>query len=328
MIDDNKRTFAAWCDADAAGAGRSIERFVANAFAPGAVLHAPCPIDDCGDRDDALARFWRPLLTAFPDLERRDDILIAGSWKESDWVAACGHWEATFAAPWLGIAPTGGAVSLRYGEFHRFAAGAIVESYMLIDIPDLMRQARQWPFAPARGVQDRWPGPATRDGVQLAPHTDESGRKSLALVEAMIAGLMQYDGKTLDSMGQERFWREGFMWYGPSPIGTGRGLKGFQDVHQRAFLSAFPDRKGGDHKCRIGQGAYVGSTGWPSIRATHTGPGFIGLPASGRAITMRVMDFWRREADLLAENWVFIDIPDLLRQLDAPLWDADGARMP
>jgi predicted ester cyclase len=131
----------------------------------------------------------------------------------------------------------------------------------------------------------------------------------------MIAGLMRYDGQNLSSMAMERFWREGFLWFGPGPIGTGRGLKGFQDVHQRAFLSAFPDRVGGDHKCRIADGAYVGSTGWPSIRATHTGPGFMRLPASGRAITMRVMDFWRREDDLLAENWVFIDIPDLLRQL-------------
>jgi hypothetical protein len=30
---------------------------------------------------------------------------------------------------------------------------------------------------------------------------------------------------------------------------------------------------------------------------------------------MRVMDFWRREGDRLAENWVFIDTIDLLDQL-------------
>jgi hypothetical protein len=27
------------------------------------------------------------------------------------------------------------------------------------------------------------------------------------------------------------------------------------------------------------------------------------------------MDFWRRDVDLLAENWVFIDLPDLLLQM-------------
>ena len=31
---------------------------------------------------------------------------------------------------------------------------------------------------------------------------------------------------------------------------------------------------------------------------------------------MRVMDFWRREGDLLRENWVFIDQLDLLLQMD------------
>jgi hypothetical protein len=32
------------------------------------------------------------------------------------------------------------------------------------------------------------------------------------------------------------------------------------------------------------------------------------------------MDFWRRDGDRLAENWVFIDIPDLLRQLGVDLF--------
>jgi hypothetical protein len=30
---------------------------------------------------------------------------------------------------------------------------------------------------------------------------------------------------------------------------------------------------------------------------------------------MRVMDFWRRQGDKLAENWVFIDVLDLLAQM-------------
>ena len=29
----------------------------------------------------------------------------------------------------------------------------------------------------------------------------------------------------------------------------------------------------------------------------------------------RIMDFWRRENDLLLENWVFIDTVDLLMQM-------------
>ena len=39
---------------------------------------------------------------------------------------------------------------------------------------------------------------------------------------------------------------------------------------------------------------------------------------------MRVMDWWRREGDLLVENWVLIDVIDLLEQLGRPLI-VDGA---
>ena len=164
-------------------------------------------------------------------------------------------------------------------------------------------------------MADRVPGPATRDGVALSPQDAHDGIQSLALVEAMIAGLMSYDRLTLESMGMERFWHPQMMWYGPAGIGTSRALKGFQDVHQRAFLKAFPDRVGGDHKARIGEGAYVGSAGWPSVRATHLGP-WLGVPPTEWRISMRVMDFWRREDNLLRENWVFIDQLDLLLQMD------------
>ena len=119
----------------------------------------------------------------------------------------------------------------------------------------------------------------------------------------------------------ERFWHPHMMWYGPAGIGSCRQLKGFQDVHQRAFLGAFPDRRGGDHKARLGDGAYVGSTGWPSVRATHLGP-WQGQAATGRKISMRVMDFWRREDNLLRENWVFIDMIELLLQMDIDVMGA------
>jgi len=35
---------------------------------------------------------------------------------------------------------------------------------------------------------------------------------------------------------------------------------------------------------------------------------------------MRVCDWWRRDGDLLVENWVFVDIPDLLQQLGYDLF--------
>lgn len=279
--------------------------------------HGPHPINTQIGADAVIANFWKPLFVSLPDLERRDDIFIANTFKGSNWVGATGYYTGTFTRDWLGIPATGGVLNIRYGEFSRMEAGRVCEVYLILDILDVMRQANCWPsqLPIGRGVNDRVPGPATRDGVVLTPDDPTQSDRSLVLVESMIKGLMQYDRVSLDSMGMERFWHPDMMWYGPAGIGTSRRLKGFQDVHQRAFLAAFPDRVGGDHKARIGDGAYVGSTGWPSIRATHLGP-WLGVPATNRPITMRVMDFWRREGNMLRENWVFIDQLDLLRQMD------------
>jgi predicted ester cyclase len=121
-------------------------------------------------------------------------------------------------------------------------------------------------------------------------------------------------------MGQARFWHPDMVWYGPSGIGTTRGLNGFEDYHQRPFLHAFPDRQGGDHKARLAEGSYAATTGWPSLSATHLGQ-YLGCPPTGKQVGMRVMDFWRRKGDLLVENWVFIDMIDLFLQLGVDLFE-------
>jgi hypothetical protein len=35
---------------------------------------------------------------------------------------------------------------------------------------------------------------------------------------------------------------------------------------------------------------------------------------------MRVMDWWRREGDLLVENWVFIDMVDVFLQMGVDIF--------
>ena len=286
-------------------------------YHPDVAWHGPHPINAHRGAPAVLSAFWVPLLHALPDVERRDDILIAGAFNGGTWVGATGYYTGTFANDWLGIPATGGIVNLRFGEFSRIENGRVCEVYLIIDILDVLRQVGRWPrgLPLSPGVVDRAPGPGSADGTRLTMTDPVDSTASLQLVEAMIAGLMRYDRQTLESMGMTRFWHPQMMWFGPAGIGSSRRLKGFEDVHQRAFLTAFPDRIGGDHKARIGDGAYVGSTGWPSVRATHLGP-WLGVPATGRRISMRVMDFWRREGDLLRENWVFIDQLDLLLQMN------------
>lgn len=272
------------------------------------------PVNDVAGREALETGVFGVLRRALPDVSRDTAIAMEGEFKGGSWVACQGHYVGTLEGSLFGIPKTSRVASIRFGEFCRFENGAVVEMYCILDWLDLMRQAGVYPLMPPLGATAAWPAPRTQDGI-VASVSPEESRKSLELVEAMIAGLMQYDGASLESMDMPRFWSRRMMWFGPAGIGTARGLKGFQDHHQRSFLAAFPDRVGGNHKCRIGEGAYVASTGWPSIKATHSGSGFLGLPTTGKKITMRVMDFWRREGLHLDENWVFIDLPELMLQM-------------
>jgi len=286
----------------------------------------PHPVNDLVGSRSVEERFWQPLVASFPDLEHRVDILISGEFKGGTWMASTGYLVGLFAHDWLGIPATRKPTWIRYGWFDRVVDGRVTESYVILDIPSVMMQAGAWPLSPSLGVEAMPPGPATRDGVQLDQTDEAASAKSLKLVEDMIGGLMRYDGKSLASMGMRGFWTEDFHWYGPAPIGSMRGHADYERGHQQPFLTAFPDRVGGDHKCRIGEGSYVASTGWPSVRATHLGGGWLGTAPTGRRVGMRVMDFWRREGDLLAENWVFIDLPDLLLQMDLDVFARMSAR--
>lgn len=287
-------------------------------YAPDAQLHCSAPVNSLAGRGAIMERLWHPILTALPDAERRTDILLTGNFNDGRWFASTGFIVGQFMQPLWGIRPTRRPVWLRYGWFDRVEGDQVVESYVLFDVARLMIETNQWPLRPQLG--ESWsPAPATQDGIMLGAADDAESLKSLKLVEAMIAGLMSYDGKSLSSMGMRRFWTPQFHWYGPGGIGSARGHADYERAHQGPFLKAFPDRIGGNHKCRIGEGTYVASTGWPSINATHLGDDWIGVPATGKRITQRIMDYWRREGDWLVENWVFIDMIDLLGQFGIDL---------
>ncbi len=298
--------------------GKCHAALTASLYAADCNFNAGAPVDHCVGSAAIVDRFWTPLVTAFPDLERRTDILMAGEFKDGDWFASTGYCVGHFENALFGIRPSGRPHFLRYGWFDRVVSDRVVESYVLLDLTRLMIETGQWPLRAQLG--ENWsPAPATQDGIALGTSDPVESDKSLKLVEDMIAGLMSYDQKSLASMGMKRFWTPQFQWYGPGGIGSARGHADYERAHQGPFLKAFPDRIGGNHKCRIGEGTYVASTGWPSLNATHLGNDWLGIPATNKCITQRIMDFWRREDDMLVENWVFIDMVDLIGQFGIDL---------
>ncbi len=270
---------------------------------------------------DAIGKVWREMRRAFPDMERRDSMLLGGSYRGADLVATLGHYQATFTEDWLGIPATHGVVHLRYGEVHSYIDGRIAHTHALLDLLDLMRQAGVWPLPPSLGAEGMWPGPATGDGLRLTEARPDAGEATLEVVLGMHRALFNFDGVNLDTMDQAKYWTPHFMWYGPSGIGACRGMRGYQAHHQIPFLVAFPDRTGAGHYVCFGDGPYAVTGGWPSVVGTHKGNGWLGLAATERPVRMRVMDFYRCENGRLAENWVPLDVIDVLRQLGTDVFE-------
>lgn len=284
---------------------------------------------------EAVAKIWAPLFMAMPDMERRDSIFVAGSWQGRRMFAALGHYCGTMRQDWLGIPATGKTIYLRYGEVWVVDdAGRIVQANLIWDVLDVMRQAGHWPLAPSLGVEAMWPAPITSDGIRLEPSAPQTGLASLDQTLRMHRTLAEFDDhgslsrQALIHMPQRDHWHPKMMWYGPAGIGTTRGLDGFVDGHQLPFRIAFhrPQgsfeevmaeraRHGAGHYVRIGDGPYSVTGGWPSVYALHNGGGFCGLPATGKPVFMRVMDFYLHHDGLIRENWVPIDMLDLFRQM-------------
>lgn len=302
---------------------------LAQYFDPECEFHVFHPINTLHGTAAMNAKFWQPLLHAMPNLERRTQLFFAGEFDgrfcggAGAWVTAHGYLCGTFVHDWLGIPATGDTVYVRIGEFYRVAdtpqGPRIIDARILLDLVDVMRQAGYHVLPRSTGAQLIAPGPQMQDGLQLTAQDAQASRASMDSLDRMIGGLTSFNRKDLKSMGMHAFWHPEMMWYGPCGIGTSRTVEGFQRHHQKPFLHAFEDRKGGNHISRISEGHYIASTGWPSVHATHTGD-YLGATATNGPITMRVADWWRREGDTLRENWVMIDLPDLLLQMGVDLF--------
>ena len=314
----NKKLVKAAMDAIAHSSIESLSETLYKAYHKDAEWRGSHPLNELNGVDQIERVVWKPLLTSFPDLERRDNIVIGGSYQDREYVGMVGHLAGRFEEDWLAIPATGGLIYLRYGEFHQILEGKIIQSTVLIDVLDVIRQAGFWPLAPSLGSEEMWPGPITADGVVMIEQDPQESANNLKLTRAMHQSLDNniVERDELLNMSQRQYWHPRMMWYGPCGIGTGRGLQGFVDCHQRPFRIAFPERRYGEgHYVRIGDGKYTATAGWPSVISKHEGSNWLGLAGTGKNVEMRVMDFYLIDENLIRENWVPIDINHILLQL-------------
>ena len=306
-------------------------------FAPEAMIRMSHPIGTLQGPKALQEKGFAPLLQAFPDVERRNLILVAGQDEAgAEWVGCAGHYLGTFVAPFHDVPPTGHVAHMRFHEFYRIEAGRIIEMQAIWDLPELMMQAGAWPMAPSLGRELFVPGPMTQDG--LDPDRDGTNTEaSKAVVIDMLTQLSRHPSEGgPEIMRAEEFWHPKMNWYGPAGIGTARGIAGFRNWHQIPFLNALPDRRGGTSgdlpSSFFAEGDYVAVTGWPNMQMTATGDGWMGIAPSGQPLTMRSLDFWRVDGGKIRENWVLVDLLDVYRQLGvdvlARMREFNKARVP
>lgn len=276
--------------------------------APDVVWHGFEPLRNLNGHEAVWQSYWQPLLSAMPDLMRRPYVFISGTFEGHDWVCGTGDFIGTFVNDWLNIPANGQSVHFRFGEFCKVVDGKIVEIRIIVDLLDLMRQVGIH-LVPSDFGRDIWiPGALAGDGVIFDEADSAESDKTLALVESMIfGGLNSYDGKNQASQGLERYWHPHMVWHGPAGIGSAYGMDEFKQNAQGPIVCAFPDRKGVGHQARLAEGYFAASTGWPSLAGTHIND-YMDWKATGEKIGWNIMDFWRRDGDKLAENWVMIDL--------------------
>jgi len=262
--------------------------------------------------------FWKPLKHAFPRMQRRQDIFIAGEnmYDGETWVMSMGNFMGLFEHDFLGIPRTRKLANLRYAEFSCVQNGKITQTGLFVDLIGLMAQVGVYPLPPSTGAYFNYPGPRTHDGLLYEDATPEEGEKTLELLGRMVDDLSALNES--GSMGcppevLEKTWADDMLWYGPAGIGATYTIPRYQEQHQLPFRAGLADKKFNGHVCRFAEGDFACFFGWPNLSNKPIG-GFLGLPGGQVDASMQVVDVYRREGDKLSENWVLIDLPWWLKQ--------------
>ena len=135
------------------------------------------------------------------------------------------------------------------------------------------------------------------------------------VIESMVNGLNDH---RISDIGE--FFDENFSWMGNTGCGTKKGLREFQDNWQKPFQAAFSDKVCID-EARLFMGEWAAAFG--RQEAIHSGE-FMGIPATGKKVQIKYMDFWKVENGKISDNWVMVDFPYILKQLGTDCFNGQG----
>ena len=247
-----------------AARGEAVAEVMARYTIPGLVWRGYHPFNELNGGAAVAEMFWLPLKASLADMQRRQDIFMAGRNEidgfKSVWVVSMGHLMGLLDAPWLGIRPSRKMTFLRYCEFNRVEEGSIAEAAMFFDIPHLMIQAGQNPFPPQTGAHMVQPGPMTHAGLMFDPQDPAEGKTTLAAIDHMIHDIRNWTGGREEPLVDElrRSWNEDMIWWGPAGIGATYTIERYAEQHSGPFRAGFRNRVFNGHICRLAEGCFGG----------------------------------------------------------------------
>ena len=98
-----------------------------------------------------------------------------------------------------------------------------------------------------------------------------------------------------------------------APAGVPKGSEGVLYSFNHFLKPSFPDLKV-EILSQVAEGDKV--TTHKKFHATYTGKDFMGIPATGKKVTMEVMDIIRLKDGKYKEHWNVVDWQNILQQLN------------
>ena len=168
MSEQNRSLYLKY--ADSLRHSNDFSKAISEFFDPKANINVVHPFNSLTGANAYISSLVIPLQHSFKRLYRRDDIFMAGRFEGQYWVSSTGYYVGHFEQDWIGLKATNTLCYLRYGEFHRIQNNKAVESYIFLDIPELMIACKQWPLGMgpghSRGYTGLIQGPASQDGLR------------------------------------------------------------------------------------------------------------------------------------------------------------------
>jgi predicted ester cyclase len=100
------------------------------------IWHGPPGFGDIHGLDGFKYEVLTPFYKAFPDYHAVNDIEVA----DDNWVSATGFLSGTHRGEWMGLAPTGRPMRMRFSDFWLVRDGKLAENWVMVDTIDVFRQ--------------------------------------------------------------------------------------------------------------------------------------------------------------------------------------------